>query len=97
MAARRLFNVSANAGAAVAIVFGAFAILAEPTVIESGWLHVKLVLVLLLLGVHVRIYQRITRLQDEPLNATRGEFSMMHGLVSALLLGILLLVFLKPF
>jgi len=95
--ARPLLLVSANTGAAVAILFGILAIVAEPGVLARGWLHLKLLLVLLMLAVHVRLYQRIRALEEAPLDATRREFSIMHGLVSLLLLGTLLLVFLKPF
>lgn len=95
---RRLFHVSANIGAAVAIIFGVFAILAQPSVLQGGWLHVKILLVLILLAAHARLYLRITALQREPLGKVRrGEFSMIHGIVSLLVLGILALVFLKPF
>ena len=95
--ARRLFHVSSNIGAAVAIIFGIFAILAEPAVLEQGWLHVKILLVLVMLAVHVRLYLRIIALENDPGAATRREFSIIHGIVSALLLVILFLVFLKPF
>ena len=96
--ARRLFHVSANIGAAVAVIFGIFAILAAPSVLERGWLHAKILLVLILLGVHARLYMRITKLQRDPLvKPRRAEFSMIHGIVSLLVLVILGLVFLKPF
>jgi putative membrane protein len=95
--ARRLLMVSANSGAAVTIIFGILAIVAEPGVLARGWLHLKLLLVLLMLVVHFRLYQRIRALEEAPLEATRREFSIMHGLVSLLLLGTLVLVFLKPF
>jgi putative membrane protein len=95
--ARRLLMVSANTGAAVAIIFGILAIVAEPAVLARAWLHLKLALVLLMLLVHFRLYQRIRALEDAPLDASRREFSIMHGLVSLLLLGTLVLVFLKPF
>jgi putative membrane protein len=95
--ARRLLLVSGNTGAAVAIIFGILAILAEPGVLARGWLHLKLVLVLLMLLVHFRLYQHIRTLEEAPLNAMRREFSIMHGLISILLLGTLVLVLVKPF
>jgi putative membrane protein len=95
--ARRLLMVSANTGAVVAIIFGILAVVAEPAVLARSWLHLKLLLVLLMLVVHFRMYQRIQALIEAPLDATRREFSIMHGLVSLLLLGTLMLVFLKPF
>jgi putative membrane protein len=95
--ARRLLRVSANAGAAVAIIFGILAVVAEPGVLARGWLHLKLLLVLLMLVVHFRLYQHIRAAEEAPLEVSRREFSIMHGLVSLLLLGVLMLVFLKPF
>ncbi len=97
LAARRLFNVSANGGAIVAVLFGVFAILAHPAVMRHGWMHVKLALVVVMLICHVMLYRRITALADDPGAATRGQFSMIHGVVSLLLLAILALVILKPF
>jgi putative membrane protein len=94
---RRLYTVGANIGAVVTIVFGILAILAYPQVLAFGWLHVKLLLVLLLIAVHFRIYQRLNRLRLNAAGATRREFSMLHGVVSALLLGILIMVIVKPF
>jgi len=94
---RRLVVVGGNVGAAVAIIFGILAIVSEPGVLTQGWLHLKLLFVLIILAVHYRLYQRIRALEEAPLNATRREFSVIHGLVSALLLGTLVLVFLKPF
>lgn len=94
--ARRLLVVGANIGAGVAIIFGILAVLSEPRVLTQGWLHLKLLLVLFMMGIHYRLYQRIRALEEAPLDATRREFSVIHGLVSALLLGTLVLVFLKP-
>jgi putative membrane protein len=95
--AGRLLLVSATAGAAVTILFGILAIVAEPEVLARGWLHAKLFIVLLMLAVHARLYQRIRALEQAPLDAARREFSIMHGVVSLLLLGALVLVFFKPF
>jgi protoporphyrinogen IX oxidase len=95
--ARRLLVAGANTGAAVTIIFGILAVVAEPGVLARGWLHLKLFLVLLMLLIHLRLYQRIRALEEAPLDATRREFSILHGLVSLLLLGTLMLVFLKPF
>jgi putative membrane protein len=97
VAARRLFVVSSNVGAAVAIIFGVLAIVADPAVLMRGWLHVKILLVLVLLGLHVRIYMRIVALENDAGAATRREFSVLHGIVSALLLAILFVVFVRPF
>lgn len=95
--AGRLLRVSGGISAAVAIVFGIFIILANTTVLRHGWLHVKILLVLAMLAVHIWLYRRIVALENAPASATRREFSITHGIVSVLLLAILALVILQPF
>ncbi len=97
VAARRLFDFSANGGAMAAIGFGIWLIFLDPGVLRQGWLHIKLLLVVIVIIVHARIYRRIGALEAEPSAANRREFAIIHGVLSALLLGILLLVFLRPF
>jgi putative membrane protein len=96
-AARQLMRFSANIGALVAIIFGVAALLMEPVLLTFGWFHLKLLLVLILLGCHFRLYQRIGAIEKNPSTGTRGEFAMLHGIVSAALLFILALLFLRPF
>jgi protoporphyrinogen IX oxidase len=95
--ARRLFNVSSNAGAIIAVLFGIFMVLLNPNVMLHGWMHAKLALVLVLLFFHVKLYRRVIALENDPGGATRREFSMIHGIVSLLLLLILVLVLVRPF
>ncbi len=95
--ARRLFHVSSNIGAIVAVVFGVFLVLLDPSVMLHGWMHAKIALVLVLLFFHVKLYRRVIALEDDPGSATRREFSMIHGIVSLLLLLILVLVLVRPF
>jgi protoporphyrinogen IX oxidase len=95
--ARRLFHVSSNIGAIVTVVFGIFMVLLDPPVMLHGWMHAKIALVLLLLFFHVKLYRRVIALENDPGSATRREFSMIHGIVSLILLLILVLVLVKPF
>ena len=97
VAARRLFDISANGGAMATIGFGIWLIFLDPGVLRQGWLHIKLLLVIVLVVIHARLFRRINALQAEPSRANRREFAMIHGIISALLLAILLLVFLRPF
>jgi protoporphyrinogen IX oxidase len=97
VATRRLFDLSANGGALAAIGFGIWLIFLDPAVLRQGWLHIKLLLVLVIIVFHARLYRRINALEAEPSGANRREFAMTHGILSLLLLLILLLVFLRPF
>src|SRR5215467_10072801 len=66
MVSRRLFQVGCNIGAAATVLFGIFLILLEPNALDQGWLHVKLVVVLVLLYFHYRLYRRILMFEDDP-------------------------------
>jgi putative membrane protein len=94
---RRLFQIGCNLGALATVFFGVILILLDPAVLMVGWLHAKLVLVLVLLYFHYRLYRRILNLENDPSGASAREFKMIHGIVSALLLAILALAVLKPF
>jgi putative membrane protein len=96
-AARQLFEVGTNIGAAVTIALGILLILMEPSVLRQGWLHAKLLLVAILLFYHVRFYRRIMFLENNPSQSSRREFRVVHGAVSLLLIAILLLSVLRPF
>ena len=97
VAAERLLATSANLGALAAIVFGVAAIVVEPQVLTHGWLHIKLLFVLGMIACHVRLYRRIGALESDPGAASRREFALLHGIVSAILLVILAMVLLQPF
>ena len=95
--ARRLFETTSNVGAAITIALGILLIVTNPPVLRQGWFHAKLLLVAVLLFYHVRFYRRIMFLENNPSQSTRREYSVVHGLVSLLLLAILMLAVMKPF
>lgn len=95
--ARRLFNMGANAGAVITVILGIWLAALDPSVMRAGWMHVKLVLVLILILVHLLLARRIAGAERDPSALSRGQFAMIHGVVSLILLGILILVFVRPF
>jgi putative membrane protein len=94
--ARRLFNSACNAGAAITIVFGLLLLMSEPEVMRHGWMHVKLALVGVLILLHVWMMRRAPRVGTGPGAPSHREFLALHGLVSIVLLGILLMVIVQP-
>jgi len=96
-AARGLFESTVNLGAAISILLGLLLAMLDPTVLQHGWFHLKLLLVAILLFYHVRFYRRIKFLEDNPSQSSRHEFRVIHGMVSALLIAILVLTVIKPF
>ncbi len=97
VAAKRMFELGCNLGAAAGVAFGIAMIVLEPEVLRQGWFHVKLLLVVVLIVYHVRFYRRITYLEDHPGDATAREFRTIYAAVSALMLGILVLATVQPF
>ena len=96
-AARGLFEVGTNIGAALTIGLGAILIVMQPEVLRQGWLDAKLLLVAMLLFYHVRFYRRIMFLENNPSHSSRREFRVIHGMVSLLLIAILVIAVMKPF
>jgi protoporphyrinogen IX oxidase len=96
-AARGLFEVGTNLGAALTIILGLLLIMMQPAVLRQGWLHAKLLLIGILLFYHVRFYRRIMFLENNPSHSSRREFQVIHGMVSLLLIAILVLAVMKPF
>jgi putative membrane protein len=94
---RRLFQVGCNIGALTTVLLGILLILLDPGILMRGWLHAKLVLVLVLIYFHYRLYRRIQNLESDPSGASTREFKMIHGVVSLVLLAILALAVLRPF
>jgi putative membrane protein len=95
--ARRLFMSACNAGLAITLLFGIFLLIGRPDLLRHGWLHVKLLLVVVLIAVHVYLGRRLGTLVGDPSAVSRREFMILHGVASLILLAILILVFLKPF
>lgn len=96
-AARRLVGRSANLGGLLAIGFGIVALALEPRLLRAGWFHVKLLCVLILIGCHLWLYQRIAAARRAPGSIGRGEFLWLHAVVSAALFGALAMVLARPF
>ena len=96
-AARGLFEVGTNIGAAVTIGLGIVLIVMDPSVLRHAWLDAKLLLVAVLLFYHVRFYRRIMYLENHPSESSRREYRVVHGMVSLLLIAILVLAVMKPF
>ncbi|MGH7814579.1 MAG: CopD family protein [Candidatus Binataceae bacterium] len=90
-AARKLFEINTNIGAAVTIASGVLLILLHPITIRQPWLIAKLLAVAVLLFYHVRFHRRIQFLEDNPGLTTQAEYNFIHAALSLLVLVILLL------
>src|SRR5262249_23744382 len=93
---RRLYMMM-SVGAALAILFGLAMIFASPAYLSLGWLRVKLLLVLLLIGYHV--FCNALRLGFAAGRNTRTArwYRVFNELPALLLLAIVILAVVKPF
>jgi putative membrane protein len=93
----KLLNGMAHPGALLTIVAGIVLIAFEPAYLRQSWLHAKLSLVVILIGVNLFLHVRAGALRKEQSAARSGPFRMLHGVISALFLAIVILVMIKPF
>jgi len=93
----KLFRGLAHPGAALMVITGAILIGKNPHYLLEHWLHAKLLLVAVLIALDLRAYFRTTAQLAGRAVLQRRECMALHGAISLVLFGILILVLLKPF
>jgi putative membrane protein len=93
----KLLKSLAHPGAALMVITGIILIAEKPHYLREHWLHVKLLLVALLIVLDLRVYFRTTASLAGRAELRRRECMALHGAISLVLFGILILVLLKPF
>jgi putative membrane protein len=93
---RRLFGIM-TFGALLAIVFGLSMIVASPGYLHFGWLHAKLTLVAVLIGYHIWCRQLMTALREGRSKHSQRWYRLFNEAPGLLLIGIVILVVVKPF
>jgi putative membrane protein len=93
----KLLNGLAHPGAALMVITGIMLIGQHPHYLHEHWLHAKLLLVALLFVLDIRVYFRTTASLAGRAQLRRRECMALHGAISLVFFGILILVLLKPF
>ena len=93
---RRLFIIM-TIGATLTIVFGVAMLVAAPAYLKMGWLHVKLTLVLLLIGYHAMCFKFLQDFAHDRRTHSAKWFRAFNEVPSLLLLGLVILAVVKPF
>jgi putative membrane protein len=62
-----------------------------------GWFHAKMGLVVLLLALHGVLHVKLRALKAHPETARKPVFSAVHGTIGLTLIGILIMVEVRPF
>jgi protoporphyrinogen IX oxidase len=92
---KRLFTIM-TIGASLALLFGISMVLVAPGLLQAGWLHAKLTLVLLLIGYHVWCYRLMSDLRSGR-KRTRTWYVVFNEVPTVFLISIVILAVVKPF
>jgi putative membrane protein len=93
---RRLL-VMTHIGGALAIAFGIATLASEPFYLRAGWLHVKLVLVLLLVVYHAMLVKLVRGFAAGRCSWSSRRLRWFNEVPGVLLLAIVILAVVKPF
>jgi protoporphyrinogen IX oxidase len=93
----KILNGVAHPGAAITILAGIAVVVIQPAFIHQAWLHAKLTLVAILIGLDFVVYWRTKGFHAGKVALKRRECMILHGTISLVFLGILILVMIKPF
>lgn len=93
----KLFKSIAHPGAAITVIAGIVVVALQPGYLHEAWLHAKLFLVAIMIGLDLIIYLRARAFHEGKVRLQRRECMILHGVTSLTFLGILILVMIKPF
>lgn len=92
---RRMYGMM-TMGAIGTFVFAIAMLIANPAYLQMPWMHVKLVLVALLVAHHVACYRLMLAFRRKQNTRSHTWFRVFNELPTVLLIGVILLVVLKP-
>lgn len=96
MMERRLYGMT-TVGMLGTWVFGLWMLMLAPGYMQMGWLHAKLTLVLLLSGYHGWLKTRLRAFAQGRNTHSARFYRAMNEVPTLVLLGVLILVMVKPF
>ncbi len=93
---RRLFAMM-TFGAVLALLFGIGMVIAAPGLLQAGWLHAKLSLVVLLIGYHGWCFWILRSFARNENRRSSKWYRVFNEIPLLLLVGIVVLAVVKPF
>ena len=95
MMEKRLFGIM-TIGAALTLLFGISLLIVTPGFLQAGWLHAKLLLVLVLIAYHAWCYRLMRDLRAGRKRSSTW-YRVFNEMPALLLIAIVILVVVKPF
>ena len=93
---KRLFAIM-TIGATLTLLFGVSMVSVAPSLLDFGWLRVKLLLVLALIGYHAWCYRLMADLRAGRNRRSSTWYRIFNEVPSVLLIAIVVLAVVKPF
>jgi putative membrane protein len=93
---RRLFALM-TIGAVLTLVFGLATLMTVPAFLQAGWMHAKLTLVVGLIGYHAWCYRLLRDFRNDRNRHSQRWFRGFNEVPTFFLIGIVILVVVKPF
>ena len=84
-------------GAVLAAIFGISMVVMAPGFLQQGWLHAKLTLVALLIAYHAWCYRLVLDFRADANRHSERWYRLFNEIPSVFLIGIVILVVVKPF
>jgi putative membrane protein len=94
---RRLLRAIINPAMAATFLFGIGMLALEPALLREPWLHAKLVLVLFLAGLHGTFSRWRRDFEQDRNTKPPRTFKIVNELVTLAMIGIVILVIVRPF
>lgn len=93
----KLLRIIMNPSMIASWLFGLLMLVAQPRWLEEGWMHGKLLLVVLLTGYHMVLARWRRSFADDANTRSHRFYRMANEIPTVLMIGIVILVVVKPF
>lgn len=94
---RRLLRAIMNPAMIAAYVFGIWMVVLSPDWLGQGWLHAKILLVLLLTGAHMAMARWRRAFAEDRNTRPQRFYRIVNEVPTVLMIAIVILVIVKPF
>jgi putative membrane protein len=94
---RRLYAAIMRPAMLATLVFGILLLIAEPDFLRQGWIHAKLLLVVILLGLHHMMGRWLKDFAADKNRRSARFYRIMNEVPTVALILIVILVVVKPF
>ena len=94
---KRLLRLIINPAMIVSFIIGGIMLYADPALLQDGWMHVKLLLVFIMSGVHGMLAKNVRMFGKDENQKSAKYFRILNEVPTALMVVIVVLVIVRPF